>query len=52
MASRSICWPAIMCDEHLPANAIIFSMQHSGSLWFYAQRPILRWDNVDPRPVG
>jgi hypothetical protein len=32
----------------LPANAILISMQHSGSLWFYARRPILRWDNVDP----
>ena len=35
--------------EHLPANAVIFSMQHSGSLWFYTQRPIVRWDNLDPR---
>ena len=35
--------------EHLPANAVIFSMQHSGSLWFYTRRPIVRWDNVDPR---
>ena len=34
--------------RELPANAILITMQHSGSLWFYARRPILRWDIVDP----
>ena len=33
--------------EHLPENAVIFSMQHSGSLWFSTRQPIVRWDNVD-----
>lgn len=32
----------------LPANAIVISMQHSGSLWFYSRHPILRWDHVEP----
>jgi hypothetical protein len=35
--------------QHLPANAVVISMQHSGSLWFYTPRPIVRWDNVDRR---
>jgi hypothetical protein len=33
--------------HHLPANAVVFSMQHSGSLWFYTPRPIVRWDHLD-----
>jgi hypothetical protein len=36
----------------LPPNAILICMQHSGSLWFYTSRPILRWDQVDPRQLG
>ena len=35
----------------LPANAVLMSMQHSGSLWFYTSRPILRWDYLEPREV-
>jgi hypothetical protein len=38
--------------RELPANAILISMQHSGSLWFYTRRPILRWDNIDPGRFG
>jgi hypothetical protein len=33
----------------LPANSIIISVQHSGSVWFYTNRPILRWDHLEPR---
>jgi hypothetical protein len=33
----------------LPPNAIVISMQHSGSLWFYTRAPILRWDHIEPR---
>jgi len=33
----------------LPPNAVAVSMQHSGSVWFYARVPIVRWDHVDPR---
>lgn len=29
-----------------PANAVVFSMLHSGSLTYYAQREIARWDQV------
>jgi hypothetical protein len=38
--------------EHLPANAVLLSMQHSGSIWYYTDRPIVRWDNVDPRRLN
>jgi hypothetical protein len=34
--------------DQLPANAVVLSMQHSGSVRFYTRRPILRWDFVDP----
>jgi hypothetical protein len=34
--------------EALPPNALLISMQHSGSLWFYTSNPILRWDHVEP----
>jgi hypothetical protein len=36
-------------QQRLPANAVILSMQHSGSIWYYTDRPIVRWDNVDPQ---
>lgn len=32
----------------LPSNAVIISAQHSGSVWFYARRPVLRWDVLGP----
>jgi hypothetical protein len=33
----------------LPPNALVISMQHSGSLWFYTSYQIVRWDHVEPR---
>lgn len=30
--------------DHLPARAIVFTMQHSGSVRYYSGRPTLRWD--------
>ena len=35
--------------RRMPANAVILSVQHSGAIWFYTDRPIVRWDHVDPR---
>jgi hypothetical protein len=32
----------------LPANAIALAVQHSGSVRFYAGKPTLAWDGVDP----
>ncbi len=34
--------------EHLPADAFILAGQHSGSLRYYANRPTLRWDVLEP----
>ncbi len=34
--------------EPLPPNAILFSMQHSGSVRYYSGRPTLRWDLLHP----
>ena len=31
-----------------PANAFVLAAQHSGSIRYYAQRPILRWDLLSP----
>jgi hypothetical protein len=36
-----------LVDRRLPPNAILFSMQHSGSLRYYAHRPTVRWDRFD-----
>lgn len=33
--------------EHLPPNAVVYSMQHSGNVRFYANRLTLRWDLID-----
>ena len=33
----------------LPPNAVLISMQHSGSLWYYTRRPVFRWDDIEPR---
>jgi hypothetical protein len=33
--------------DRLPRSAFILSMQHSGSIPYYAGRPILRWDVLD-----
>jgi hypothetical protein len=32
----------------LPANAIVLTVQHSGSIRYYADRLTLRWDLLDP----
>ena len=32
----------------LPANAAFFTVQHSGSLRFYARRLTIRFDSIDP----
>lgn len=34
--------------DELPQNAILISMQHSGSVRYYSGRTILRWDWVPP----
>jgi hypothetical protein len=34
-------------DRHLPANAVVFAMQHSGSIRYYSGRPTLRYDELD-----
>ena len=34
--------------DALPANAVFITLQHSGSLRFYARRPTLRFDLLDP----
>jgi hypothetical protein len=34
--------------RHLPTNAVLFAVQHSGSLRYYAGRPTIRWDLLDP----
>jgi hypothetical protein len=31
-------------QDHLPPNAIVFSIFHSGSIRYYSGRPTLRWD--------
>ena len=38
--------------DHLPANAAIFAMQHSGSLRFYSGRLTLRYDWVQPESAA
>ncbi|GEM_PF-166433 len=35
-------------DQRLPSQALVVSMEMSGALKFYTQRPILRWDMVTP----
>lgn len=34
--------------ESLPPNAVVFSMQHSGSVRYYSGRPTLRYDLLEP----
>jgi hypothetical protein len=34
--------------SRLPRNAVVVSMQHSGSIRYYSGLPILRWDFVEP----
>jgi hypothetical protein len=35
-------------DQQLPSNSLIASMQMTGALKFYTNRPIVRWDAVTP----
>jgi hypothetical protein len=32
----------------IPSNSLVVSMQMSGALKFYAERQIVRWDEVEP----
>jgi hypothetical protein len=34
--------------DRLPANAVVFAMQHSGSIRHYSGRPTIRYDSLDP----
>lgn len=40
------------CADHLPANAALFAVQHSGSLRFYSGRLTLRFDWVQKEWAG
>jgi hypothetical protein len=37
--------------ERLPANALVVAAQHSGSVRYYADRPTLRWDLLNPEQL-
>ena len=39
---------AIAAREKLPRNALVTSFAFSGSLYFYSDFPVLRWDQIDP----
>jgi hypothetical protein len=39
---------AAWMQEHLPADALIASMQASGALFYYTQFTFFRWDQVSP----
>ena len=39
---------ALYAGSTLPADAVVITMQHSGSLRYYTGRMIVRWDNLDP----
>jgi hypothetical protein len=34
--------------DQLPANAAVVTVKHSGSVHYYAQRPTVAWDTLDP----
>ena len=34
--------------EHLPSNAVVAAMQTSGSLFYYTEFPVIRWDLIEP----
>ncbi len=42
-------YPAVgaYARDHLPPSAVLFAMQHSGSLRYYSGRLTVRWDVVD-----
>jgi dolichyl-phosphate-mannose-protein mannosyltransferase len=35
-------------DQTIPSNSLVVSMHMSGALRFYTERPIVRWDWLDP----
>jgi hypothetical protein len=35
-------------DDTLPSNAVVYSLQHSGSIRYYSGRLTLRWDYLPP----
>lgn len=37
---------------HLPANAVIYSMQMSGTLFFYTDFMVVRWDQILPDRIA
>ena len=34
--------------ERLPPDAAVLTVRHSGAVWYYAQRPTLSWDTLEP----
>ena len=40
--------PALHVAATVPPEAVIITMQHSGSVRYYTGRLIVRWDNLDP----
>lgn len=34
--------------QHVPANAVLATMQYSGAAMFYTDFPIVRWDRMEP----
>jgi hypothetical protein len=39
---------AAWLQAHLPANAVVASMQASGALFYYTDYPLVRWDMMSP----
>ena len=39
---------AVYLDAALPPDAVVFAMQHSGSVRYYAGRLTMRWDVLEP----
>jgi hypothetical protein len=34
--------------DRLPANAAVLTVKHSGSVYYYSQKPTVAWDTLDP----
>ena len=34
--------------QHLPHNAVVYAMQHTGNIRHYSRRRVIRWDVLDP----
>jgi len=39
---------AAWMEAHLPANAVVLSMQTSGSIFYYTRFAVVRWDSISP----